>query len=95
MRMGLGVLKLAPSAFWEMSPIEFQRAMEGHRMSIDPKYDPDAASVPLITEDERRYMDQLSDRLKAKRGGSSSIRPLEQQGKKNMQIVRIPAPRGK
>ncbi len=29
MRLGLGVLRLPPEAFWAMTPIEFQRALEG------------------------------------------------------------------
>lgn len=29
MRLGLGVLRLAPDAFWAMTPLEFQRALEG------------------------------------------------------------------
>ena len=89
MRMGLGVLKLSPAAFWDMTPLEFQRAMEGHRMTVDPKYDPDAVEAPLISDDERRFLDQLDKRLTAKRGGSSSIRPLEKQGRKGMHLTRV------
>ena len=29
MRLGLGQLRLAPDAFWAMTPVEFQRALEG------------------------------------------------------------------
>ncbi|MEO1467587.1 MAG: rcc01693 family protein [Pseudomonadota bacterium] len=29
MRLGLGQLRLAPDVFWAMTPIEFQRALEG------------------------------------------------------------------
>lgn len=29
MRLGLGVLRLPPEAFWAMTPVEFQRALEG------------------------------------------------------------------
>lgn len=29
MRLGLGVLRLAPDAFWAMTPAEFLRALEG------------------------------------------------------------------
>ena len=30
MAMGLGALKLAPAAFWAMTPREFDAALEGH-----------------------------------------------------------------
>ena len=29
MRLGLGVLRLPPEAFWAMTPVEFHRALEG------------------------------------------------------------------
>lgn len=29
MRLGLGRLGLAPETFWAMTPVEFQRALEG------------------------------------------------------------------
>jgi len=29
MRLGLGVLHLPPDVFWNMTPIEFRRALEG------------------------------------------------------------------
>lgn len=29
MRLGLGVLRLAPETFWSMTPVELQRALEG------------------------------------------------------------------
>ena len=29
MRLGLGALRLSPEAFWEMTPVEFARALEG------------------------------------------------------------------
>lgn len=29
MRLGLGALRLAPTAFWEMTPCELRRALEG------------------------------------------------------------------
>ena len=29
MRLGLGVLRLPPEVFWRMTPVEFQRALEG------------------------------------------------------------------
>lgn len=29
MRLGLGVLHLSPEAFWSMTPVELQRALEG------------------------------------------------------------------
>jgi uncharacterized phage protein (TIGR02216 family) len=29
MRLGLGALRLAPRDFWEMTPVELQRALEG------------------------------------------------------------------
>lgn len=29
MRLGLGTLRLAPDAFWAMTPVEFLRALEG------------------------------------------------------------------
>lgn len=29
MRLGLGALRLAPDAFWAMTPVEFLRALEG------------------------------------------------------------------
>lgn len=29
MRLGLGVLRLAPDQFWAMTPVELQRALEG------------------------------------------------------------------
>ncbi len=88
MRMGLGVLKLSPSAFWDMTPLELTRAMEGHRMTVDPKYDPDAAANQ-VTDEQRRFMNQLDKRLIAKRGGSSSIRPLHLQGRAGMEAAGV------
>lgn len=29
MRLGLGALRLAPETFWAMTPLEFERALEG------------------------------------------------------------------
>lgn len=29
MRLGLGALRLSPDAFWAMTPVELQRALEG------------------------------------------------------------------
>ena len=29
MRLGLGALRLPPEVFWAMTPVEFQRALEG------------------------------------------------------------------
>ena len=29
MRLGLGVLRLAPDVFWAMTPVELERALEG------------------------------------------------------------------
>lgn len=29
MRFGLGVLRLQPEAFWQMTPVEFRHALEG------------------------------------------------------------------
>ncbi len=31
MRIGLGVLRLAPCHFWSMTPVEFRAALEGWR----------------------------------------------------------------
>lgn len=74
MRMGLGVIKLSPDAFWSMSPMEFHRAMEGHRMTIDPKYDPDAIERIDITTEDRRRLDEISKKNEARRGGATSIK---------------------
>ena len=74
MRMGLGVLKLSPDAFWSMSPMEFHRAMEGHRMTVDPKFDPDAVEKINITAEDRRRLDEIDRKNQARRGGATSIK---------------------
>lgn len=53
MRLGLGALRLPPEAFWNMTPVEFRRALEG------------AGLLPV--DDGRRRLDRATlERLMAR-----------------------------
>lgn len=62
MRLGLGALRLSPDAFWAMTPVELQRALEGAGILV-----PDGAGNWM----ERAALDGLMARFPDKERGSN------------------------
>ncbi|MEO0820013.1 MAG: rcc01693 family protein [Pseudomonadota bacterium] len=58
MRLGLGVLRLAPEVFWAMTPVEFERALEGAGLRLVKGAAPDRAALGVLMA---RFPDQSSD----------------------------------
>ncbi|MEM7505521.1 MAG: rcc01693 family protein [Pseudomonadota bacterium] len=56
MRLGLGVLRLTPAAFWEMTPGELRRALEGAGVL------PFGAAAPLSREGLEQLMAAFPDK---------------------------------
>lgn len=48
MRLGLGALRLDAAAFWSMTPVEFQRALEGAGLIAVGGQAPDRAMLDAL-----------------------------------------------